>query len=176
MGKQSCMTWYKYTTHVDWITPKVTGEYFDDPASPRRDTEAMARWTMISPWHTFPPLQGIRLMCQKSTFYRITRRSILDMSFSKGSILSLFPRVNKSFVNVLRGILRFTRELHKDLQLDWASEIRTQKINSSTNQKGYDNSETTVRKLLARRIQICPVYFCSGTILKVILNNFQNNA
>ena len=32
-------------------------------------------------------------------------------------------------------------------------------VNLLTNQKGYDNSETTVRKLLARRIQIFRVYF-----------------
>ena len=40
----------------------------------------------------------------------------------------------------------------------------------------YDTFETTVGKLSTRRIQICPVYFCLGVILKVILNNFQNNA
>ena len=45
-----------------------------------------------------------------------------------------------------------------------------------TNQKGYDTFETTVGKLSARRIQICFDYFCLGIILKVILNNFQNNA
>ena len=28
------------------------------------------------------------------------------------------------------------------------------------NQKGYDNSETTIRKLSGRRTQICRVYFC----------------
>ena len=46
------------------------------------------------------------------------------------------------------------------IELDWLSAIRTQKINSRTNQKGYDKSETTVGKLLARRIQICLVHFC----------------
>ena len=35
------------------------------------------------------------------------------------------------------------------------------------NQKGYDNSESTVGKLLAKRIQIYPDYFF-GIILKVI--------
>ena len=45
-----------------------------------------------------------------------------------------------------------------------------------TNQKGYDTFETTVGKLSTRRTQIFPDYFCLGMILKVILNNFQNNA
>ena len=62
------------------------------------------------------------------------------------------------------------------LQLDWTSNTSRQKINLPTNQKGYDKSETTDEKLSARRIQICRVYFCLGIILKVILNNFQNNA
>ena len=44
------------------------------------------------------------------------------------------------------------------LQLDCRSVRRTQKINIPTNQKGCDNSETTVGKLSARRIQICWVY------------------
>ena len=70
------------------------------------------------------------------------------------------------------------RPIHSsyNIQLDWTPSRRTQKINLPTNQKGYDNSETTVGKLSARRIQICRIYFCLGIILKVILNNFQNNA
>ena len=44
------------------------------------------------------------------------------------------------------------------------------------NQKGYGNSETTVGKLLAMKIQICCDYFCLEIILKDILNKFQNNA
>ena len=63
-----------------------------------------------------------------------------------------------------------------DLQLDCWSATRTRIINLPTNQKGYDTFETTVGKLSARRIRFCPVYFCLGIILKVILNNFQNNA
>ena len=62
------------------------------------------------------------------------------------------------------------------IQLDCWSSGRTRKIYLARNQKGYDNSKTTVGKLLARRIQIWVVYFCLGNILKVILNNFQNNA
>ena len=49
-------------------------------------------------------------------------------------------------------------------------------INSRKTRKGYENSETTVEKLSARKIQIYPDYFCLGIILKVILNNFQNIA
>ena len=49
-------------------------------------------------------------------------------------------------------------------------------INLPTNQKGYDTFETTVGKLSTRRIQIYSDYFCLGIILKIILNNFQNNA
>ena len=46
------------------------------------------------------------------------------------------------------------------LQLDWTSNASRQKINLPMNQKGYDNFETTMRKLSARRIQICFYYFC----------------
>ena len=70
----------------------------------------------------------------------------------------------------------FKKNVREDIQLDWTPSRRTQKINLPANQKGYDNSETTIRKLSARRIQICFDYFCLGIILKVILNNFQNNA
>ena len=62
------------------------------------------------------------------------------------------------------------------LQLDCWSATRTRTINLPTNQKSCDTFETTVGKLSARRIQIFPLYFCLGIILKVILNNFQNNA
>ena len=62
------------------------------------------------------------------------------------------------------------------LQLDCFSWRRTRIINLPANQKGYDTFETTVGKLSTRRIQIYPDYFCLGIILKVILNNFQNNA
>ena len=46
------------------------------------------------------------------------------------------------------------------LQLDWTSNKSRQKTNLPTNQKGYDTFETTVEKLLARRSQIYPDYFC----------------
>ena len=45
------------------------------------------------------------------------------------------------------------------VQLDWTSNTSRQKNNFPKNQKGYDKSETTVGKLLARRIQISRVYF-----------------
>ena len=50
--------------------------------------------------------------------------------------------------------------LKMQLQLGCSSKINTHKINLLTIQKGYGNSETTHRKLLARRIQICLVQFC----------------
>ena len=62
------------------------------------------------------------------------------------------------------------------VQLDCRSARRTRTFNLPTNQKGYGNFETTVGKLSPRRIQIFRDYFCLGNILKVILNNFQNNA
>ena len=49
------------------------------------------------------------------------------------------------------------------------------KFNLTTNQKGCDNSETIVGKLLARRIQICWVYFCVIHISPFFRNNFLNN-
>ena len=61
------------------------------------------------------------------------------------------------------------------LQLDWASKIRTQKNNSPTNQMGYDNSETTVGKLSARRIQICVCHFCGIHFWPLFWDNFPNN-
>ena len=63
-----------------------------------------------------------------------------------------------------------------EIQLDCQSATRTRKNNLPANRKGYDTFETTVGKLSTRRIQIFRVYFCLGIILKVILNNFQNNA
>ena len=44
-----------------------------------------------------------------------------------------------------------------------------QKINFPANQKGYDNSKTTVGRLSAKRIQIFRVQFCLDVVWKVIL-------
>ena len=44
------------------------------------------------------------------------------------------------------------------------------------NQKGCDNSESTVGKRSARKNQIYQDYFGLGIILKVIQYNFKNNA
>ena len=71
------------------------------------------------------------------------------------------------------SLVHFSRYL---IKLDWTSNSNRQKINLPTNQEGCDKSETMDEKLSARRIQICRIYFCLGIILKVILNNFQNNA
>ena len=46
------------------------------------------------------------------------------------------------------------------VQLDWISQYEPTKINSPTDQKGYDSSETTVGKLSTRRIQIFLIHFC----------------
>ena len=46
------------------------------------------------------------------------------------------------------------------LQLNWLSAIRKRKINSLTNRQGYDKSETSIGKLLAKKIQICCEHFC----------------
>ena len=62
------------------------------------------------------------------------------------------------------------------VQLDWTSNTSRQKNNFPANQKGYDTFETIVGKVPARRIQIFRVCVYLGIILKVILNNFQNNA
>ncbi len=57
----------------------------------------------------------------------------------------------------------YPRNVHassrKLLQLDWLWITNTRKINFPRNRKGYDNSETTIGNLSARRIQICRVYF-----------------
>ena len=62
------------------------------------------------------------------------------------------------------------------LQLDWTSNTSRQKINFPTNRKGYDNSETTVGKLSAGRIQICLVQFYKSHFWPLFQNNFPNNA
>ena len=80
------------------------------------------------------------------------------------------------FKNMSRTSLLVWVYMPKYLQLDCFFCGRTRIINLHTNQKGYDTFETTVGKLSARRIQIFPGYFCLGIILKVMLNNFQNNA
>ena len=60
------------------------------------------------------------------------------------------------------------RYVQAEIQLDCQSARRTRKINFLTNQKGYDNSETTIEKLSARRVQICRAHVCLDIILKVI--------
>ena len=45
------------------------------------------------------------------------------------------------------------------LQLDCRSAIRTRKINLPANQKGYNNFETTIGKLLVGIIQNCRAHF-----------------
>ena len=64
-------------------------------------------------------------------------------------------------VHSLGGISAFMPIAHY-IQLDWTpSIITTKNINPPKSRKGCDNSETTIEKLLARRIQICLVYFCN---------------
>ena len=58
--------------------------------------------------------------------------------------------------------------------LDCRSAIRTRKINLPANQKSYDNSETTVGKLSARRNQICRIYF-SVIIFDLLLFKTSEN-
>ena len=58
------------------------------------------------------------------------------------------------------------------LQLDCQSAGRTRKINLPTNQKGCDNSETSVEKLSTRRTQISPVYF---SVIIFDLLNFKTS-
>ena len=65
--------------------------------------------------------------------------------------------------------------LRSRLQLDWTASRRTQKVNSPVNQKGYDKSETTIRKLSARKIQICCAYFCVIHCDLFFQNSFPNN-
>ena len=57
------------------------------------------------------------------------------------------------------------------LQLDWTPMISTRKINLPSNQKCYDESETSFGKLSSRRIQIFHVYFCATNIWPFIFEN-----
>ena len=63
-----------------------------------------------------------------------------------------------------------------ELQLDCRPTRRTRKIHFASNQKDYDNSETTVGKLLARRIRICRVYFLWSTFDLLIFKTSENMA
>ena len=86
--------------------------------------------------------------------------------------------VKKSFDSTLRCLFQGCCVVHWEVtlvavdlfrvQLDCRACIRTRKINLPTNQKerGYDTFETTAGKLSARRIQICPDYFCLGIIFE----------
>ena len=62
-----------------------------------------------------------------------------------------------------------------DLQLDWTPSRNKRKIKSPMNQEDYDNSETTVGKLLTRRIQIFWVHCCEIHFI-FLSKNFPNNA
>ena len=45
------------------------------------------------------------------------------------------------------------------LEVDWTPNMSQQRINLPVNQKGWDNSETTIGKLSVRKIQIYRVFF-----------------
>ena len=81
---------------------------------------------------------------------------ILDAKYEKVDIEDLIKEhcshLIKTQQDQLKGVL---------LQLDWMSKTSRQKNNLPTNQKGDDNSKTTVGRLLARRIQIYCVDFLS---------------
>ena len=66
--------------------------------------------------------------------------------------------------------------MYHELQQDCRSAIRTRKINLPVNQKGEDNSETTVGKLWARRIQIFPVLFSVVIFDLLIFETSKNMA
>ena len=76
----------------------------------------------------------------------------------------------------VQGFLVQILRTNKYIQLDCRSVRRTRKINLPMNQKGYDNSETTVGKPSTRRIQIYLVYFCVIHFHLCFLKNFQTNA
>ena len=64
-----------------------------------------------------------------------------------------------SFVVCVGLSIHICTRSSKYAQLDWTPSRNT-KNNLPTNRKGYDNSEPTVGKLLARRIQLFFDYFC----------------
>ena len=98
-------------------------------------------------------------------YYSAPHLPLSSMSYLKWLLLSPLCSNESPELNVGRF-----------LQLDCRSATHTRKINLPTNQKGYDTFDTSIGKLLARRIQIYSDYFCLSIIVKVILNNFQNNA
>ena len=68
----------------------------------------------------------------------------------------------------------FTGQVFRTLQLHCRSARRTWKVNLPTNHKGYDNSETTVGKLSAKRIQIFRVQKCCFMFHLLFQKNFAN--
>ena len=76
------------------------------------------------------------------------------VAIHKQDTYALYSEFYQSWINDIKQLA-----LWDYLQLDWTSNTSRQKINLPTNQRGYDNSETTVGKLSARRIQIYCVYF-----------------
>ena len=94
--------------------------------------------------------------------------------FTQGSLYLMYLLVSRAGKTSDGGSVPLS--LYRKVQLDCFSCGRTQIINLPENQKGYETFETTFGKLSARRIRFCPVHFCVGIILKVTLNNFQNNA
>ena len=108
----------------------------------------------------------------------LTKKSIVTAINRVMSVGGIGPKIHAytSMRTDSRLTARIPCLLANVLQLDCFSWRRTRMINLPMNQNGYDTFETTVGKLSARRIQIYPVHFCLGNCLKVILNNFQNNA
>ena len=99
-----------------------------------------------------------------------TRVSIIGMPHNNLEQLWQSLRGNVGLTNVTCATPLLLFELTR-IQLDWTPSRRTQKSNLPANQKGYDNSETTKRKLSARRIQISFDYFCKIHLWPLIFWN-----
>ena len=86
---------------------------------------------------------------------------LIAITFDPSSNNDCLTRLSNGLFYWSERVLKRSR-VRAQLQLDLDLQYNRQKINLPTNQKGCDNSETTVEKLSARRIQIYLVYFCKN--------------
>ena len=116
--------------------------------------------------------------CQNSQIIQTILKYIASTNLKGGKTCN-GPNFGKFWVSsppyVLNVVCRFLFIPKDDpsyIQLDWTFSARTRKINFRTNQKGYDKSKTTNRKLSAKENTNM---LCLHIFVWSILTAFQNN-
>ena len=96
------------------------------------------------------PHQQLHVACSLDKYLKM----ILFRHFSVLAILrpkSMSSDIVEQYFSPAASVALSVFQTHM-VQLDCSLSIRTRKIYSQTNRKGYDKSKTTYRKLLAKRI------------------------